>query len=847
MVSTKQLHFLEMIDYLLFAAMHVIFSAWNQDVSVTQKVFIYAVGMSLLTAGCLIVVNNEFYKQIGYALCVMLGVHLIGTAMGSLAFGICIFMAAGTVLSIYGERKLNYYYLIIVNLTLAFDLIMEYDVITSEIPINYYIMMILTCEIYLVTECFMVILYQQKVEEIQIQNELLNIAQKSKDEFLANMSHEIRTPMNAIVGMSELIIREEEDNPKVSQYCHNIQSSGNNLLAIINDILDFSKIESGKMSISYDSYSIATAVNEVVGTAMFRRGYKDIAIIVDMDPNIPKLIDGDDIRMRQVLTNILTNAVKFTDYGYVYVQVGCYVAKDKNWLKVRVRDSGIGIKKDDLAHLFESFRRFDTKKNRSIEGTGLGLPICKRLVELMNGTIRIQSEYGKGTTVTIDIPQQIIDDTPSLILKDKDVKVVIFLMPAEETDERREELYYTAAENMWKKLNVYNENYSDFEQFSEAVEKNTFTHAIIGLDTYMNNRRFIDELSEKIKVYVLCEPGYVFNLGDEIHVINLPFSAVSVVAAFNGEAYYNGLTSGGSIDTSFTAPKANVLVVDDNDLNRKVAEGILRIYNVNCIVVKGGREAINILKEKSVDIVFMDHMMPELDGVETTKLIRQSKDEEYRNIPIIAMTANVVNDSKQMFLKNGFQDFLPKPVKVNDMGVILKRWLPEELIIYDGDEYKREDPDDENVKKTMESMMEMTGKKDLKTIPEESDREETVTSNDKIILNESVALENMGGQRGLYKELLEYCLELEQQRWSDIQEMYEKKDWEEYTILIHALKGGMRSLGADELAMAAQEQEKAGKEKRIDDILAGHEPLKELYDRTHRSIEEHLKTFEVNG
>lgn len=554
MLSSKQLTIFEMVEYLLFASMNVVYSAWTKDEYVTLQVAVFAAGMCIITAACLIAVKNDFLKQIGFAVCAMIGVHLIGVAMGSLAFGICIYMAAGTTISMYGERKLNYCYFLIVNVTLAFELIVEYDIIVSRVPIQYYVMMILTCEIYLLTESYLVLLYQQKVEEIQIQNELLNIAQKSKDEFLANMSHEIRTPMNAIVGMSELVLR-EDINPKVAQYCHNIQSSGQNLLAIINDILDFSKIESGKMNITYEPYSVVTAVQEAVNTAMFRRGYKNIDIIVDFDPNIPRLLNGDEIRIRQIITNIVTNSVKFTEQGYIYINMECYMRKGENRLKISVKDSGIGIKKEDMAHLFESFSRLDSKKNRSVEGTGLGLPICKRLVGLMDGTIEVESVYGEGTTVTIDVPQRIIDGNPSLSLKQKGISVLTFVLSQNELFKQREGFYRSASRRMWGGLSVHYEFVNTFEVFKSAVEHGNATHLMLDVEAYKTNREYIHGLADRFKVFVYCDAGYTFDFGEGVYGINMPFSAASIVSALNGEAFYNELTYEEPSDTSFIIPK----------------------------------------------------------------------------------------------------------------------------------------------------------------------------------------------------------------------------------------------------------------------------------------------------
>ena len=330
MISRKQLTQIEMIEFILFVGIHVIYAGINVGADVAYVVLAYAASLSVLSAICLIVIRNPIWSQVGFIVCVMLATHLIGRELGTLAGGICIYMVTGALISIYGDMHVNIYYIIAVNLSIVFGLITEYDVITSMVTIQYYVMLVLFCEGFLITENFMVMLYQQKVEEVETQNALLNIAQKSKDEFLANMSHEIRTPMNAIVGMSELIMRESEENDKVKEYCYNIQTSGENLLGIINDILDFSKIESGKMDIVCEPYSIASVVQDVVNTAMFRRGYKDIAIIIDCSPLMPKQLVGDVLRNRQILMNLVTNAVKFTEKGYIFIQLSCYEKEGEN-------------------------------------------------------------------------------------------------------------------------------------------------------------------------------------------------------------------------------------------------------------------------------------------------------------------------------------------------------------------------------------------------------------------------------------------------------------------------------------------------------------------------------------
>lgn len=847
MVNRKTTNIIELTEFILFVAAHVIYSANFLNEEITRRVFLYAAGMSLISAVCLIAVKNLMWSQTGFILCIMIATHLIGRDMKTLAFGICIYMVSGALISIIGNMQLNMRYIIIVNLSIAFGLITEYSVIVSRVRIEYYVMMILFCEAFLITENLMVMLYQQKVEEVETQNTLLNIAQKSKDEFLANMSHEIRTPMNAIVGMSELIMRESDTSDKVKEYCYNIQSSGENLLGLINDILDFSKIESGKMDILYEPYSIASIIQDVANTAMFRRGFKDISIVIDCSPKMPKQLYGDVLRNRQILMNLVTNAVKFTEEGYVYISVSCHDKDGENWLEMQVKDSGIGIKKEDQVHLFESFNRMDTKRNRSVEGTGLGLAICKRLVQAMHGTIKIYSEYGEGTTVIADIPQRIADASPFLTLKKNgDIKVALY-EDREQYQTSWKEYYKNANQHIWEGLGVSCRMITSFVELMKAVEDNEMTHVFMGAREYTDQKNYFEQIARRIGVFVIFDPQYPLRLGENIHGVHMPYYSINLVSALNGEAFYNQFIDEKEVKITFKAPFARALVVDDNEINLRVAEGVLKLYDITCILARSGKEAIELLKDQDIDIVFMDHMMPELDGIETTEIIRRTGGEYGKNLPIIALTANVVNGAKEMFLQNGFQDFLSKPVGLKAADAILRRWLPGTKIevVNEADRKQVPDFDGTGLEEPDGKLTEASHDEKMEAVTEKAEEESLWQSLSLMEINEEKALENMGGQRDLYKELLEYSLELEELRKKEINESFEKKDWHEYMIRVHALKGGMKSLGIEEIARIAQAQEFACKENRIDDAIAGHAHLMEEYDRAHRSIEAYIAGMEV--
>ncbi len=614
--------------------------------------------------------------------------------------------------------------------------------------------------------------YQESLTNMELKK-----TSNMKSDFLANMSHEIRTPMNAVIGMAEMALREDL-TPAAREYIGQIKSSGQTLLTIINDILDFSKIESGMMDISDVAYEPMSMINDVSNIIMTRIGSKDLELTVDVNPDLPSGLYGDNVRIKQVIVNLANNAVKFTKEGNVHVKVDfLQTAEDRIELIVSITDTGSGIKESDMDKLFKSFQQLDSKRNRNIEGTGLGLAICRQLVTLMKGKIHVESVYGKGSTFSFAIPQKVTDMHCS-VEKLPENTVAAGLIQSEyiaqelAVDMERLGVSYERLESE-ETLNKVRESGAGYF----FVEQPLFTEAV----------QFFLRLHPDICGVLLTNYRTVRSYDlPNLRVVKKPLYILGLANIFNGKEDNAAFSMMEAEDFDFVAPKAEILVVDDNAINLTVAKGLLNPLGMKIETALSGKDAVLMVTDKRYDIIFMDHMMPEMDGVETTRVIRRLLGDNGQ-VPIIALTANAVEGTAEMFISEGMNDFVTKPIEMRDMVFKLRKWLPQEKI--------------EKKKKKAGAP--------LRNMHKDGDGGQTATD---IVIEGLDVQKAMGflGNEDLFWSVLKEYYRVIDKKCALIQQYEQKEQWRDYTVEVHALKSASRQIGATDLAYTAEQMEAAG-------------------------------------
>ena len=553
---------------------------------------------------------------------------------------------------------------------------------------------------------------------LKLEKSAADSANKAKSNFLADMSHEIRTPINAILGMNEMILHESKEEETLD-YASSIKSAGNTLLSIINTILDFSKIEDGRMRLVPVEFETLSLITGLVNSISERARTKGLDFKVEADESIPSILLGDDVRISQVVTNLLTNAVKYTEKGSILLKI-TNLGKKQNmaYLRFSVKDTGIGIRKEDIDKLAISFERVDEQRNRHIEGTGLGISIVTKLLEMMDSRLEIESEYGVGSEFYFDLPIEVVDETP---------------------------------------IGSYNHS---------------------------------------------------------------PAGAKSA-----------GKKSGSRV--TLRAPKAKILLTDDNDMNRKVAANLLKLFGITPVMCRSGRETITHMEEEKYDILFLDHMMPDMDGIETLRILKERG--LTANTKVLALTANAVVGAKEQYLEAGFDDYLSKPIQIPELEKMLRKYLPESLT-----ESVEEEENPQSSDGAILVDVEKREAEKKRQTREEEDAENrdgaAGTGDDGVLgryreigLDVEEALTYCAGDEDLYVDVIHDYADGAAEKIDSLNGFLKDDNLKDYKILIHSVKSSSKTIGAMELFEKARELEMAAADENREYIDANHEAVMEEY------------------
>lgn len=659
--------------------------------------------------------------------------------------------------------------------------------------------------------------------------EMLEETNRRTEDFLTNVSHELRTPINVVTGLTAVMLKNERDERKRKDIL-SVQMAGHRLFCQIEDILDYTEIDTKRIKVSEETYMISSIVNDIIAGSRMQERENAPELIFDIDAKIPALLIGDGRKIKKIVKHLVDNAMKFTKEGGVCVRIYALPKEYGVNLCIRVSDTGIGVDEEELSKIKERFYQSNGGRNRRAGGLGLGIPIVYGMASAMEGFLQIESTEGNGTTVSVSIPQKVADASPCMAVTDRESLCLgCYLRPEKYAVPEVRSYYNEMITHMVRGLDLTLHRVFNLEELEKLISVYQLTHLFVGKEEYEENRDYLEGMDSGIEVVVIADDSLVLPGGSRIRHIRKPFYSLPVISMLNAGPVKG---ANGPEKERMVCPGVRALVVDDEPMNLMVAEGILRDYRMQVKTAKSGREALEICEKEEFDLIFLDHMMPEMDGVDTLKRLRKMYVEEGRTLTVIAFTANAVSGAREMFLQEGFDEFVSKPIESMELERVLKKVLPKSFITFvdrDRHEEIRYGTDGSMAQRSLEE-------RDTDGLTE---RDEAVRTKgdipgrlERLGINVLAGEQYCRGDREFYREVLLKFAQDAVSKEREIDGFWKKEDLKNYRIMVHALKSSAKMTGAEELSELAKKAEEAAKNQDADYIRAHHEELLTAYRET---------------
>ena len=640
---------------------------------------------------------------------------------------------------------------------------------------------------------------------------MIEEARQNKSRFLANMTHEIRTPMNAIFGMNELILREEL-NPEAREFAENIKDSSNQLLKTINNILEYSKLDSGKMELIPQKYDFAEMITEIINSVSNEYASEDSEFSAKIDPQIPRLLFGDNIRIKQVFMYLLFSSINLIPHSRISFEVKGDVDINTNsvLLSCTISESGFGLSDSEIEAMLSAYSRYDSRQKSSFKSMGLELLICNEILKLMGGTLTIDSVKGVGMSVHFEFLNYIIEDTP--IVRISQLNEYSILVYTKNTSDQ----------NIWEDILASFQLYPNFvngpNAFRQAIENKRFTHIFIDDMFYPILKDTITSAQIMDQVYVIAEAGSVYSDFDKCKIIRKPMTSICVSNALNNlwdESAYKVSQKRESVKY----PEGKVLIVDDSVVNLRVLEGMLETFDMNITKCKSGSEALEILEENTFDLIILDQRMPEMDGIELLHIIRKMENVN-SIIPILCATADFGPEVSQYLLNEGFQNYLAKPIRKFYLERMLREYMPRELAV----NFEIEEKTDSD---------------------KEKEAEDSTPKDNPLDIDFENGLENVGGNEAAFASVVNAYYKEGLSKINLINDYLSNNDITNYVIDVHALKSSSAAIGAKGLSALFKELEFAGRGNNIEFLNAHTSNVINMFSRVLDKVHDYLVSIDA--